>query len=389
MNDLWLIDEGTLTSIGAMLEQSSTAPTKAELDEFASAQAFDEDGRPSNMAIIGDTASIRVHGILTDAPNFMMAIFGPGNTTYRDIRSALAIAEADDTVERIRLEINSPGGTAGAEWVETLTALGKVNKPIDAYVGDLAASAAYGIAAKANTIQAQNSLSRVGSIGTVLTVQTPSANSVTITSSNAPDKRPDVTTEEGRAVFQTYADAVETIFIEHVAEGRGVTADAVRADFGRGGVVLAEEALTKGMIDSLATDVESNTNVATSGETQTTEAGTMDLATLKASHPEVYAQAVAIGEDTERGRVKAHVKLGESSGAMDVALKAIKEGSDLSMELQAEYLSASMNRKDVTDREDEDEATADALDNATGADAVSEQDQVLAAMEADMGMGAE
>lgn len=85
----------------------------------------------------------------------------------------------------------------------------------------------------------------------------------------------------------------------------------------------------------------------------------MDLKTLKIKHPETYAAAVAEGEAKEHDRVSAHLMCGQKFDAMPIAIKAIKEKSGLTSELQDEYLSTATNRLEQRARQlDSDEAGA-------------------------------
>jgi hypothetical protein len=72
-----------------------------------------------------------------------------------------------------------------------------------------------------------------------------------IVSSQSPRKRPDPSTEEGRAQILEQVDHLASLFISRVASFRGVTADKVTSDFGRGGVLPAHLAVEAGMADSL------------------------------------------------------------------------------------------------------------------------------------------
>ena len=76
----------------------------------------------------------------------------------------------------------------------------------------------------------------------------------------------------------------------------------------------------------------------------------MELSQLKAEHPEAYAAAV----QEERGRVKAHIDLGKACGDMDLALKNISEGAELSLEIQAAYTAANLRRESSRARASED-----------------------------------
>lgn len=84
-----------------------------------------------------------------------------------------------------------------------------------------------------------------------------------------------------------------------------------------------------------------------------TEDKLMDLKEFKAKHPALYDQAFEAGVKEERDRVSAHVKLGKESGGIDIALGAIESGDGLTMSLQAEYMSASMNKNALSAREED------------------------------------
>ena len=118
----------------------------------------------------------------------------------------------------------------------------------------------------------------------------------------------------------------------------------------------------------------------------------MDMNKLKAEHPELFAQCVEHGQRQERERVVAHLTLGKSSGAMEVAHKAIEAGDELSAKYHADYLAASMNRNDAQRRADDD-ADAQAADKLKGqGDAPAAEteaaEKVMAAVEEQLGITA-
>ncbi len=319
------------------------------------------------LTVAGDKAEILVEGVLTERPSFFAFMTGRGQTSYPDIIAALAEAEADDSVSEIILRVNSPGGSV-AGMFKAMDAVAATTKPTRAVV-DMAASAAYGIASQADSIEAASDASQVGSIGIAFTGYM-DADEVTITSSNAPDKRPDLSTEEGQAVVRAQLDEFENLFTSRIAAGRGVDQATVNADYGRGAVMLADSALRQGLIDSVQTNTAS-----TSGGATKQEASTMDIATLKATHPDVYAAVVQVGQTQERDRVVAHLTYGESSGALDVAVAAVKGGDEITHAVVAQYMTASRNQADTSDRQ-ADDADAAAADDA--ADDVDKDAQATA-----------
>jgi len=363
---MWLLEQSIKRAIESAEAQGFT-PTAEQVAAF---EARAED----IMAIAGANAQVNVTGVLTATRSWMAYFFGGGNTTYVDIEAALATADADPNVETITMFIDSPGGAVHGLF-ECIAAVQNTNKPIEV-VSSRACSAAYALAAAAGPIKATSAGSMFGSIGIVVDAVV-SEDRVSVTSTLAPKKRPDLTTEEGVAIIREELDALHEIFVEAIAEGRGVSADNVNANFGEGATLLADAALNRGMIDSINTEKPATAN--NNGGNQQ-EARSMDLQTLKAQHPDVFAAVVQVGVDQERDRVGAHLKMGEASGDMKTAIGAIGDGSAMTATLQATYLAAGMNRADVQARQDDD-AEAGAADDANASDADAEAaagDNILA-----------
>ena len=125
------------------------------------------DGNYRNYSIYGGVATISIVGSLVNRGAWIGA--NSGMVSYEGIAAQLREAEADPEVFAVVLDIDSPGGEATAmftvaEQVRRLNAV----KPVTAFVNDMAASAAYGIASAANEIVVSPT-SIVGSIGVVLT----------------------------------------------------------------------------------------------------------------------------------------------------------------------------------------------------------------------------
>lgn len=391
--DGWFLEAGIFQRVARAMADavSPTAQQQADYDAIYSAQSG-SDG-PRILSVAGKSAEISIIGVLTKSPSWIAAFFGGGNTTYSEINSALAVADRDDAVEDITLVIDSGGGQI-AGLFDTLAAIEAVNKPITAVVHNMAASAAYAIASQADSVVANNKAAILGSIG-IRQDHFISDEVVVVTSSNAPKKHPDAATEEGKAVIREELDAIEEIFIDAIADGRGTSSKKVIADFGQGGVFLANEALKRGMIDSVADGSSKpvknakSTTARSGGDTM--EAKKMDLEELKAKHPAIYAAAKADGatEATakERDRVSAHLEMGQASGDMKTALAAVEDGADMTQKHQAKYMAAGMNRQDIAGRQEDDEAAAPADDTAdSDADAdKTASDKILAQAAASCG----
>jgi len=355
---MWLLTPNAHSTM-ALAQQSYAANPDVFASQIA---AFSKGGEV--LSVVGDVAQISIKGVLTRSPSWMASMFGGGNTTYPDIIQALASAEADPKIKTIRLAIDSPGGEV-AGLFDAVDALQAAKKHIVANF-DLAASAAYALAAQADQLFANSRASMAGSIGIVQSFYV-DANHVDVTSSDAPNKRPDVTTEEGKAVVQAQLDGIHTLFVDAIAEGRGVTAKKVNTDFGRGGMMIAAEAIEAGLIDGIgAPTTQKPTEKAIAGDL-------MDANKLKAEHPGVYAEVSKLGADAERDRVLAFLTAGEASGDMAAAVKAINDGSAMTSALQTHFMMAAVAKTQIGARTSENPVVipAAAATEASNAEAVA------------------
>jgi ClpP class serine protease len=367
----WLLEEETRRGMQAAYD-AGKIPDAEKQEEFEAA------GRgESLLTTAGASSEIRIEGVLTQRPDLMAKWFGGGNTVYGDIISALAEADADPAVEDITLAVDSPGGQFSGLF-DVLAAIQNTGKPVRTVVHGMAASAAYAIASQTDSIEARNKASMVGSIGVAASFYV-SESRVDIASTNAPKKRPDVRTEAGRATVREELDELHELFVDAVATGRNVTVQAVNADFGQGATLLADKALSRGMIDAISGVGRE------SGGDEKTEATKMDIQTLRAEEPALYAQVFEAGVSQERDRVSAHLILGEASGAMDTAVAAVTEGSEMTATLNAKYQAASMNRDAVAARQADDEGAA-AADTAVAPVTVEVADTVMDLLEAEAGI---
>jgi len=208
-------------------------------------------------------AHITIAGVLEPKPDVCAILFDLDMTTYSDIIEGIQKAEADDSVSKIILDVDTPGGNVIGLFKAADT-IRNARKPTLAIVSGMAASAGYALVSQADEIEAENESIEVGSIGVVtervVTTEADKARGVTryiLTSENAPDKRPDVSTDEGRLKIVARLTKLESVFIDYVAAGRNATPDFVKENFGRGGMLIAREALEIGMIDSIVSEINS------------------------------------------------------------------------------------------------------------------------------------
>lgn len=177
----------------------------------------------------------------------------PLDALMRDFR----VAESSSAVEEIVMLFDTPGGVVSGLG-EAALAIREASKPVTAFVTGHAASAGYWLASQAREIVLEPA-AMVGSLGVVMSgnrQMQPGADGrmdFEVVSSGAPYKRPDMSTDEGRAVIQAMVDDAEAVFFADVAAGRRVSLATVRNDFGQGGMMMAKAAVSAGMADRIGT----------------------------------------------------------------------------------------------------------------------------------------
>lgn len=383
---MWLL----IASIRQAMQTAYTAgvvPTVDQQIEYEARFSSDETGQSSRiLTIAGDKAEISIQGVITQRPDFMAMLFGGGNVTYPEINAAIAIADQDPNVKEIIYKIDSGGGHF-AGLFDTIAAMQGSSKPSTAICSNTCASAAFAIATQADTILATNQAVRFGSVGVAVEMFVDDQ-MISITSDKAPKKRPDVSTPEGVAMVKEELNDLHAIFVDAIAEGRDTTVDKVNANFGQGATLLTDKALKAGMIDGivgvkLAVVKTSKPKAADSGNQPETQI--MDLTTLKAQHPAVFQAASDEGRAQELDRVSAHLTMGQQSGAMDTAVKAVLEGTAMTQLLTAQYLTAGMNRSDVSANQADSDSADAAADDAAAPEASDGADAVASILESQLG----
>lgn len=364
----------------------------------------------------GKTATIKIVGPLSlNGPSPLARFFGFGGVSYAEIISAANELANDPTIDKVKLVFDTPGGTTqGMDQArQAIEELARVKNVLAENHG-LLASAGLFLASAAAEIIAMSPLVETGSVGVVIagldftdSLAREGVKRIKIISANAPNKQADPTTSQGLKVLQDEIDAVERVFIQVLAKGRNVTEAHVIENFGQGAILIAQDpdpdkpsALKAGMIDSVVTQIAKNTgtindnsaiiegsntpNLTDSKNVGNNEDPKMDLIKLKAEHPGVFAEALALGVIKERERVDAHITMGEAAGDMKLAVSCIKGGVEHGATSNTLYLASQMNKNSVIDRADE---KVGDLDTAKDDDSESSVDaQVNALVAAKLGV---
>jgi protease-4 len=199
-----------------------------------------------------NTAEVGVDGPITrNGPGGVVPT--PGFAADR-IVDAVERADEDDAVEALVVRLNTPGGEV-VPSDDIRRAVDEFDGPTVAYATDVCASGGYWIASACDEIYARDT-SLVGSIGVIgsrlnakeaaekLGVEYERLVAGRYKDAGNPLKETD---EEERDYLQGLIDGFYDVFVERVAEGRGMDEDEVRDTEAR--VYLGEEALDAGLVD--------------------------------------------------------------------------------------------------------------------------------------------
>jgi signal peptide peptidase SppA len=244
----------------AMLPESMEFLASAVSQGVVVAGPFGQPDRATSKH--GGVAVVPLQGVITPSgggPVGQLLGMGGGIASFRQ---ELAKAAADDTVDQIVMEVNSPGGLTD-RIPETAQLIRKVRerKPITAVANTMAGSAAYWLASQANEVVVAPS-GEVGSIGTyMMHTDKSGANekaglNVTLTSAGKFKTEGNAyqpLSDEAAEARQKKVDLFYGKFVADVAEGRGVDVNEVVEGYGEGRTLLAEAAVEAGLADRVAT----------------------------------------------------------------------------------------------------------------------------------------
>lgn len=219
----------------------------------------------------GNVAVIPIEGVISAESGF-----GDGTVSSSDVVSWIREAEDDEQVQAVIFRVNSPGGSPVATE-EIARAILEMRKPSVAVIREVGASGAYWVSSATDRIYASR-MSLVGSIGVLAsyvevagTLQRYNATYRSLTAGEFKDTGSPFKTLTPReeAMFKEQLDALHAIFIQAVAENRGLPEDKVRK-LATGWVYTGDESLANGLIDVIGNeddaieDIEAELNVTAS-----------------------------------------------------------------------------------------------------------------------------
>ena len=253
---LWAGTEESLREYTAALAAATQMAIK-DPKAFTDAQTAPEQSLLLSMN--NGLARISIKGPLVNSDNPFLAYFGV--ISYNEIRRAL-IGAVNSGANDIVLDIHSGGGHVSGVS-DTARLIAQINKnvmPVTAYTDGTMASAAYWLGSSAGKVYASD-VSVVGSIGVLMVHMDHSellkemkikATIVRSGKYKALVNGFEPLSKTAKEEMQAQVDAIDKIFVTHVAESRGVSYEVAQAEMAQGREFLAEAAVTAGLIDGIS-----------------------------------------------------------------------------------------------------------------------------------------
>ncbi len=205
----------------------------------------------------GGVAVLPITGVLAPKANLFMRV--SGGHSMQMMAEQVRSMQADPRVRAVVLAVDSPGGSVlgTPALAEAVRALADEKPTVTVSEGTIA-SAAYWIGSAANAVYIEGVTDQVGSIGVVAThsydpqmrEQRTDIYAGKYKRIASPD-RP--LSAEGKAYLQEQVDHLYSVFVDAVAQQRGVDADAVLERMADGRVFIGQQAINAGLVDGVAT----------------------------------------------------------------------------------------------------------------------------------------
>lgn len=331
-SDLFVMEEKALEAF--LLSAAAISP---EMISRLEMEPSGEDA-PGYKVSRDGTATIAISGVLLRAGASMYRAFGIDATSYDELCGAISAAEADPSVRRILLSVDSPGGQASGVHAAA-DAIFNASKPVAAHVQTMAASGGYWLASQAKAGITASRGAQVGSIGayTVLVdiSERAKASGVKVhVLSSGPYKGAGVPgteiSESQLAEVQARINKLADEFVADVARGRDKNVTDIRAS-ADGRVYDIADSVTRGLIDRISADPEKDRKMADAADRKSYAALIREFP----AHAALVAEALEAGGDISA--VRARIEKAEADKAAAAREAALaKVTADLAEAVKAD-----------------------------------------------------
>ena len=208
----------------------------------------------------GNVAVIPLEGVIVGSSSGS-GVLGGGGMTSQDYVNLIGLANEDDSIEAIVIEINSPGGSAVASD-EIARAVLASEKPTVAMIREVGASGGYWVASATDHVVA-NRMSITGSIGVISSylefsdlMEDYGVSYERLVAGENKDVGNPFTSlgDDGRELLESKLGMIHDYFIDAVAKNRGLPREKV-VELATGEFYLGVEALELGLVDALGSEL--------------------------------------------------------------------------------------------------------------------------------------
>lgn len=264
MNEIWFGSEASYFEAKSSIEKYTAHMSTPAGQAYMNDDDEDDGTTAPYLSVVDNVGIITIQGPLADAT---FGYWGPvfGITGYGDIQEALVAATRNPDVKSIMLVIKSGGGAVSgvSETAKFIQNVDKV-KPIIAYSPSAMASAALwlGVAARETYV---STTTIAGSIGTIMVMMSryeqlkqDGIDAVVVRSGKfkALGHPAEPISDAAVEIAQAQADYLSNIFLNYVADRRGISAVAADTKFGQGREFIGEQAVAVGLVDGLKSYTE-------------------------------------------------------------------------------------------------------------------------------------
>ena len=265
----WALEPGYLAAFAGMLrrwqggdEASADVRTAVAGDAAIMAARKQEIAAAPRVGQASNIAVLPLYGVLTHRGNMASQLSGSGATSLQQFTQALRAALRDPEIDGVLVDIDSPGGSVyGLDELASEILASRGSKPIVGLANSLAASGGYWIGSACSELYVMPG-GEVGSIGVFA-----GHDDLSEAMKKAGVKKTLISagkfkvegnpygplSAEAQAHMQQRVDEYYDAFTKTVARGREVPVARVLRDFGQGRVLGANQAVTAGMVDGVAT----------------------------------------------------------------------------------------------------------------------------------------
>lgn len=254
----WLGTEASLVAYLGILQKD-----EERLQAGAQASVYSSRDRERDLPYLftksGNVGIVAIKGPTTNRTSYWDEV--DQRATYPAIREALMEAATDSEVSHILLDIDSPGGAVSgiADVSNLIRTINDKVKPVTAFTDGNMMSAAYWMGSSAGKVYASK-VAGVGSIGVIAThmemskMMEEAGIKVTVMRAGkykALANSAEPLTDAARDQMQAGLDATYSVFVQHVADMRGVSYNKADSTMAQGREFYGDAALSAGLVDGI------------------------------------------------------------------------------------------------------------------------------------------